>query len=661
MFAVGNVGRGQHKESLVSTIYVSLANGQDSNSCGGKSNPCKTLHLALNTSSRDVHVYMDGHGTRKQPYQCQGFPRDRPAELLFRSIALESINEEAFISCLSGVHFKSPGLPSRLLLTNLTFSNTALEMDNFLFISVVNCKFLNNTKNPAAIQVHLSKENQNSSISIKETFFRHIKQSCIRIHKRMHASFNMTFPQLKILVSNTQFDANGNGDGLIGKRAAFYVTFNGHTHIHCEGIKFVKNHIPFLSFQQNTSRKNYRKEDSISVFIRNSIFDQNHSLNPNFKMFVIVINTKKQRVHLSIRNTILTTNENGIKLTDFERLSFNNVTFHLTNGYSIELQHDKQQPTLRKRVISVAIKQCSFENNFESFSLKMRYSGQVSNWMLNVLIQKTNFYGSYPNKNFAAAIRIILLQNKEKALSQSLLHKPKISVIIKEVKIREILGTALSLHFKSLSKYDVQVKRCLFSHSNNAENKHRESGPTVLLNFVADSSTLLKKTNKKRAQSHNINSTKNSRVVFSNTKLENNTGLGSVVLINNTDVTFVNSRFYENYALFKVATINVVDNCKSSLRFFNTTVVSRAKNKFHLKSQTQKTTCLLSFYSGTSLIIRNSSFTSDDDRDFYAIMKLITKTGVCIDKMSFIRCALGYQLKVDKFKGDVDFKKCEPI
>ena len=104
-----------------------------------------------------------------------------------------------------------------------------------------------------------------------------------------------------------------------------------------------------------------------------------------------------------------------------------------------------------------------------------------------------------------------------------------------------------------------------------------------------------------------------------------------------------------------------MDNGKSSLRFFNTTVVSRAKNKFHLKSQTQKTTCLLSFYSGTSLIIRNSSFTSDDDRDFYAIMKLITKTGVCIDKMSFIRCALGYQLKVDKFKGDVDFKKCEPI
>ena len=50
-----------------------------------------------------------------------------------------------------------------------------------------------------------------------------------------------------------------------------------------------------------------------------------------------------------------------------------------------------------------------------------------------------------------------------------------------------------------------------------------------------------------------------------------------------TLVTFVNSRFYENYALFKGATINVVDNGKSSLRFFNTTVVSRAKNKFHLK------------------------------------------------------------------------------
>ncbi|KXJ14774.1 hypothetical protein AC249_AIPGENE24460 [Exaiptasia diaphana] len=136
-----------------SSVYVSKFKGTSRPlKCGSSELPCKTLANGFARLCWNGTVYIDGKGTRRNPYSCSGKSEKLT---ISKSFWAESYNEKtAFISCHGGITFQTlDNTYTNITMSGLTFISTTIVIDDTTAV-FNNCVFIGSSP---ALDVKVSK------------------------------------------------------------------------------------------------------------------------------------------------------------------------------------------------------------------------------------------------------------------------------------------------------------------------------------------------------------------------------------------------------------------------------------------------------------------------------------------------------------------------
>ncbi|KAJ7391301.1 hypothetical protein OS493_019434 [Desmophyllum pertusum] len=83
--------------SKLQDVYVSRF-GNDSNSCGSPSKPCKSIAQAVRQVDWGGSIYLNGIGTEHRPYDCS-LPDYHPGIYVNKSLSMKSNYSISHVSC----------------------------------------------------------------------------------------------------------------------------------------------------------------------------------------------------------------------------------------------------------------------------------------------------------------------------------------------------------------------------------------------------------------------------------------------------------------------------------------------------------------------------------------------------------------------------------
>ena len=127
-------------------VYVSRK-GIDSESCGSKNQPCKSIIQAVKRVSFGGFIYLDGRGTLEHPYDCSN-PNSSVAchhsIHVTKSLTIKGIYFPPHILCVGGFHFQwivNEQQNLRFELSGIHFRQTPFTCKDCKRIVIHNCSF----------------------------------------------------------------------------------------------------------------------------------------------------------------------------------------------------------------------------------------------------------------------------------------------------------------------------------------------------------------------------------------------------------------------------------------------------------------------------------------------------------------------------------------
>ncbi|KAJ7369492.1 hypothetical protein OS493_038564 [Desmophyllum pertusum] len=241
-------------------VYVSL-NGDDSERCGRSvSRPCKSIARAVHQVDWGGHIFLDGTGTERHPYECHCSYEQLRGILVQKDLSIESFKSTPYISCSSGFHFdKSTSQELSIVLSGIAFRQTPLMFQD-CNLTIFNCSFQDTS---IALSVHIT-TNTSMHLNIHGSSFFKNNTSCMEIF--FHNNVRNQDQFLIINISETKFLENGFhkqrfARGVMTIKSETTQPSSLHVQISCFNITSVRNYGHFINLDLPTAVTNETYND----------------------------------------------------------------------------------------------------------------------------------------------------------------------------------------------------------------------------------------------------------------------------------------------------------------------------------------------------------------------------------------------------------------
>ncbi|KAL9973702.1 hypothetical protein ACROYT_G020190 [Oculina patagonica] len=284
-------------------VYVSLS-GHDSQSCGTVSHPCRSIAKAVYQVDRRGHIYLDGTGTERNPYDCntEMAHEQQPGIVVQKSLEIEGWKATPLISCINGFHFikRSTTLPLNITLSGIVFRQTPLMFHDCEILTVTNCSF----EGTSIALSSFIRNNARMRLNIHRSSFFKNNISCVEITLESDAVVKDQF--LSINISETKFSENGIHNprfarGVVTIQSETNMSSSIHVQISCSNVTSVKNYGHFVNLDLPSAVTSEVYNDvrlfnnTISNFVKGTAGRKaRHLVNSLYNS-----NTKKTRVEFS--------------------------------------------------------------------------------------------------------------------------------------------------------------------------------------------------------------------------------------------------------------------------------------------------------------------------------------------------------------------------
>lgn len=228
-------------------VYVSRS-GQDTDTCGNRTEPCRTILQAIQLVDWGGHIYLNGTGTKEHPFDCKNRTAhdQNPGIPISKSVSMESFEAMSFIACEKGFHFYKLKRRMKIRLSGIAFRNTPLTFDDCSQVQFINCSHQNTRK---AILV-VTKTIPILHFDIQGSSFFQNNQHCVEIFLHKGSGHFLV-----INIRQSRFQENGilDTDGQAPFKALISIATDvktpsksTHVQISCQNVISVENKAPFL-------------------------------------------------------------------------------------------------------------------------------------------------------------------------------------------------------------------------------------------------------------------------------------------------------------------------------------------------------------------------------------------------------------------------------
>ena len=121
--------------------------GNDSKTCGSRSQPCQSIAQAVRQLDYGGCIYLDGRGTEQHPYDCASRPTPvgyHQGIYISKSLTLKGFNATPRVLCTDGFHFQKTNDEQQTLrieLSGIDFRQTPLTCHDCQQVTIHNCSF----------------------------------------------------------------------------------------------------------------------------------------------------------------------------------------------------------------------------------------------------------------------------------------------------------------------------------------------------------------------------------------------------------------------------------------------------------------------------------------------------------------------------------------
>ena len=161
----------------------------------------KSIVQAVQQVKWSRHIYLDGTGTKRHPYECTpAIMNGRHSGIkVHKRLSMEGIKSAPHISCFGGFQFQNISRKLNIVLSGIAFPQTPLRFEGCNLVKVLNCSFRNATK---ALTVHM---NNNTSTHLDTQGFSLFENNTSYLEVFTPNNQNQS---LKVNVSDTIFQGN---------------------------------------------------------------------------------------------------------------------------------------------------------------------------------------------------------------------------------------------------------------------------------------------------------------------------------------------------------------------------------------------------------------------------------------------------------------------
>ena len=220
-------------------------NGNDFESCGTVTEPCRSIAMAIHQVARGGCIYLDGTGTERTPYQCSltMAHEQHLGTAVQKSLRMEGWRALPHISCFKGFHFiKTSYMRQELAiaLSGVAFRQTPLLFQDCEIVTIANCSFEDTA---IALDVQI-RNNIRMQLNIQRSSFVKNNISCVEIVSMKNTKDQDQF--LIVNISQTKFMGNGMDKrrfarGVVTMRSQITFPSSVHVQISCMKITSVNN------------------------------------------------------------------------------------------------------------------------------------------------------------------------------------------------------------------------------------------------------------------------------------------------------------------------------------------------------------------------------------------------------------------------------------
>ena len=287
-------------------VNVSL-DGYDSESCGTVNHPCKSIARAVHQVDWGGHIYLNGIGTERKPYDCHLSTAhvQQPGIVVQKSLKMEGLGSTPHVLCFNGFHFIKKQTPQLLNITlsGIHFRKTPLMFHDCEILTISNCSFQDTS---IALSILLSSSGSMHLNILRSSFFKN-NTSCLEITLKSDTLVKDQF--LAININETNFSENGFSKQRFSRGVVTIQSENTlpsrsssiQVQISCSYVTSVKNYGYFINLDLPSAETSEIYND-IRLF-NNTIYDMarasagrkaRHVVNSLYNS-----NTKKTRVKFS--------------------------------------------------------------------------------------------------------------------------------------------------------------------------------------------------------------------------------------------------------------------------------------------------------------------------------------------------------------------------
>ena len=595
----------------IDCLYVSHQIGQDTPLCGSRTEPCRTLPLALLLVRDGGKICLDGRNSERHPYSCFF----RKNVFIYKSVAIYGLSTRAHITCdprYGNLKFTYPeNRLFKLTLSNLVFHSYGVDLVNVtrFSVSISSCKFI---KSSIAVGV-LQKKSRiftKSSIVVTDSEFLHNNKSVYAI------LFNGWFT---LRISRCVFQGTkGRFNGVSGEKnplAAVSIRYAG----------YPANMVKTVGVITDCLFQDLGHEDnSFALLFRSyGIYDSGN---------------------LSVFNSTFLRNENAMSVAGGFHVQLRHVTFNSTYGYALF----GAGPTKINDTVpdfKLFLDNCTLSNN--------RIGIRMTTWFCPsdmslcppsskiLSVKDSLFVGGSETRQFGDAIRLLV----DAFFSMRRPSDLKCKVTLENVTFQEFHNSVLYVEMQKNVTGLIKVTNCKFLN-NSYFVYHLDEKPTVNIRFKEeDPPECLNGPHKSKFLWHNKTQFP---VIFESSIFENNVAITGALNLFNVNATFKNCTFKDNagstlaghiYMKLGYGSLNIINSnfLQSRLKPHSNVEPWRISNDG----------CFLYSESVGPVIIRNSSFSANVNKKFHPILAVTKSSLLKVDATSTIKCPSARWLKMD--------------
>ena len=371
-----------------------------------------------------------------------------------------------------------------------------------------------------------------------------------------------------------------------------------------------------------------------SVDVRNSFFEENGSAKSlsYFSNLLAVYTDKRNMGVLRLINSSFIANSCGIVVLGCLNMYFHNITFSSNDkGFLL-------QPKMNNNAAEIIFSDSTFSNNSANLQLSL---GGVQN-ETNITVQIRNTVFSNNGETTSAMVKVPMLQIDSEGPFPE--HLSFYEVSLKNVIFHSAKGAALMMYFTYEILTNIYVDNCVFFNNQNIDYYSHFSKSSVIAYIK------LPDTFYPSGESH---------VHFTNTIFEKNVGYAGIVFVQNAESSFVNCTFKDNYLLSTVGGMLCNGEGHDNLTLQNGTFLQLQKPNQETSQEKNNFTSFIFSESVGNLVIRSSSFITDETINVYPIINAIHAGYFDLDMSSSIRCPISTTLvfrNVTRFRSTIGQK-----